>query len=307
MSYEPENTWFNYCLDLDPHKIEEAITEEFIVSNGKRIHLDIYGKEEDLKTTVIFIHGTAVYSRFYVEFLYRLYQNGYRVVAPDLPGHGLSEGRRGHFDMNLLTATIFDVTTHVIDQFGEQVVVMGSSLGGITTLYAVANDDRIKAGVCHNAAIFNEGAHHKIVKLKGIYKILRPIVPVFSKIIPILRLSVWIYLDAHNLVHDKRLIEKMDIVLGDRLVSDKYTLKALATQMRAPLRRPIEDIETPVMIIGGDQDILFSVEYMQEIFDRLARSKYKRFEMLPNAPHLILHENREESLSRITGWLAEIL
>ena len=90
MGYDPENTWYNYCLEMDPKVIEAAISEEYITSNDMKIHLDIYGKEEDLKSTVIFIHGTAVYSRFYVEPMYSLYQKGYRVVALDLPGHGLS-------------------------------------------------------------------------------------------------------------------------------------------------------------------------------------------------------------------------
>lgn len=307
MSYEPENTWYNYCLEIDPEMVEATIIEEYFTSNRRKIHLDIYGKNEDLKRTIIFIHGTAVYSRFYIDFLYSLYQKRYRIVALDLPGHGLSEGRRGHFDMKLLTSTIFDLTTHVIENYGEQIVVMGSSLGGITALYCVANDNRIQAGVCHNAAILNEGAHKKIVKVSWGYRILKPLVPLLAKLLPTLRISVWTYLKAEELFQDEILRAKMDIVMNDRLVSDKYTLKALATQMRAPPPRPLEEIETPVMLINSDHDVLFSVEYMQEIFDRLKKSRNKRLEIIPNAAHLVLHEKREEVIQRITSWLDEVL
>jgi alpha-beta hydrolase superfamily lysophospholipase len=307
MSYEPANTWHKYCLDLDPQLVEAAISEDYVLSNDKKIHLDTYGKDGDFKTTIIFIHGTAVYSRFYAAFLYDLYKAGYRIVAPDLPGHGLSEGRRGHFDMQLLTSTLYDVATQVIDQFGASIAVMGSSLGGITSLYVVANDPRIKAAVCHNAAILNEGAHKRIVHLGGLLKVLKPLTPYLAKILPTLRLSVWRYLPIEGLTHDKKILDLEEIIFQDRIISDSYTLKSLATQMRAPLARPIETIETPVMIINGDDDVLFSVEYMREIFDRLERSKNKRLEILPNASHLILQEHREESLKLITTWLAEVL
>ncbi|MHA1270615.1 MAG: alpha/beta hydrolase [Candidatus Helarchaeota archaeon] len=304
--YEPENTWFNYCIDIGHEEIIRVIDETYITSNGRKIHIDIYGKNENLDTNILFIHGTAVYSRFYAEFLYNLYKKGYRIIAPDLPGHGVSEGKRGHFDMKLLTSTIYDVSSYIIDNFGENLVIMGSSLGGITAFYCIANDNRIKAGICHNAAIFNEGAHKKIVKVKGIYKYLKPLIPILSKIIPTLRISVWIYLDPNELVRDTILLEKLDILLNDKLISDKYTLKSLATQMKAPLARPIEEIETPIMIINGDKDVLFSVEYMESLFNRLKKSRNKRLEIIPNSSHFILHEEKDESIKRIVNWLKEI-
>lgn len=307
---QSEDYWFNYVAELDPQEIKKSIHEEFIVSQGKKIHLDIYGyNDTGLGINVIFIHGTSVYSKFYAEFCYALYKKGYRVIAPDMPGHGLSEGKRGHFTMKEFTATIQDVTNYVIEKYGEKIVVMGSSLGGITTLYAVANDKRIKAGICHNAAIFNEGAHHKIVKVKGIYKVLKPLVPFFARIFPTLRISVWVYLDPYKLVHpeDKKWLEKVDLLLADQLLSDKYTLKSIRTQMTEPLARPADTIETPIMIINGTEDPLFSIEYMKEILDRLQKSQNKKLEIIPNSAHLILQENREDSLKRITEWLQVVL
>jgi len=302
-----EDYWFEYVLELDPNVIKKLIHEEFITSLDKQIHLDIYGKDEpNLKVTIIFIHGTAVYSKFYAEFLYNLYKEGYRIVAVDLPGHGMSEGRRGHFSMEELTAVVSDVVTYMIDIFGDNIAVMGSSLGGFTSLYAVAADERIKAGICHNAAILNEGAHKKIVKVGLGYKILKPFVPIFAKLIPTLRISVWAYLDAEHLFQDEALVEKMEIVMNDKLISDRYTLKSIATQMRAPLARPIEEIETPIMILNSNHDVLFSVEYMQEIFDRLKNSRNKKLEIIENAAHLILHERPDECLKRIIPWLNQI-
>jgi len=307
MESNSEEYWFNYIVDYDPKEVQSAIHEDYIISQQKKIHLDIYGySDADLRINIIFIPGTAVYSKVYAEFCYALYkEGGYRVIAMDMPGHGLSEGKRGHFNMKEFSAAIYDVTSYVIDKYGEfgkNIVVMGSSLGGITTLYAVANDERIKAGICHNAAIFNEGAHKKIVKMKGIYKILKPLAPLFARILPTLRISVWVYLDPYTLAQDKWL-NKIDVLLADKLLTDHYTLKSIRAQMTEPLARPAETIETPILILNASNDVLFSNEYMQEILNRLERSRNKKLEIIPNSAHLILQEHREEALNKIIEWL----
>ena len=304
--FEYNDYWFNYVLKADPHEIKSIIKEEYITSDGLKIHMDIYDNDESLDKTIIFIHGTSVYSRFYAEFLYNLFQKGFRIVAPDMIGHGLSEGKRGHFTMEKFTKTVYDVNNYVIKKFGESVAVMGSSLGGITTLYSVAHDTRFKAGICHNAAIFNEEAYKKIIKIEGPLKDLVSELPKLAKSAPKSRLSIYTYLDFYKLAKSEEIIKRIDLLMKDKILSDKYTMTAIYTQMSAPLARPIETIETPIMIINGDEDVLFTVDYMQEIYDRL-NCREKRLEILKDASHLILQENTEEVLKRIIPWLEKIL
>ncbi|MBD3253613.1 MAG: alpha/beta fold hydrolase [Candidatus Lokiarchaeota archaeon] len=299
--------WFNYVLNANPPQIKNIIKEVYIISEGNKIHLDIYNDEsKNLNKTILFIHGTSVYSRFYAEFLYNLFQKGYRIVAPDLIGHGKSEGKRGHFTMEMFTQVIYDVTTFIINKYGDNVSVMGSSLGGITSLYCAANDQRLKAAVCHNAAIFNEDAYKKIIKIKAILKLLVPLVPFFAKITPKLRLSVYLYLDFEELAQTDKFLERIDLLLEDEILSDKYSLSAIKTQMRAPLAKPIEEIDIPIMIIVGSEDNLFSVEYMEEIYERLTH-KERALEVLEGASHLIFQEHIEESLKRIIPWLEKVI
>lgn len=299
--------WYNYCLDIDPKRIEQVIQERYIKSNGKKIHLDILDDAPDeAKPTILFIHGTAVYSRFYAEFLHDLSRNKYRVVALDLPGHGKSEGRRGHFSIEELVSTIKDVTSFIIENYGKKVVVIGSSLGGITTLYTAAADPRISACVCVNAALLNEKGHKRILNLKGIFKAAKIFVPFLSKILPRLKFSVWIYLDPKTLVKQERSLKLLDTFFDDPLISSKYSLKALATQMKAAPERPVESIKTPIMILNGSDDVLFSIEYMKEIYDRLTNSENKRLEIIKDGSHCILNEHREESLKKVMDWLATL-
>ncbi|MFX1315989.1 MAG: alpha/beta fold hydrolase [Promethearchaeota archaeon] len=299
--------WFNYCFDIDPQVIKNLIREEYITSQGLKIHLDIYdNKELSVNRTIIFLHGTSVYSRFYAEFLYNLFKEGYRVIAPDMIGHGLSEGIRGHFTMNQFMKVVYNVNTYVIENYGENNVIMGSSLGGINALYSLANDNRFKAGICHNAAIFNEKAYKKIIKMNLPLRLIIHLVPILTNLFPKSKLSTKFYLDFNKLAKSKRVLERMDLLLKDPLLSLKYTLTALKSQMKDPLPKPIENIGTPIMIINGEEDILFSVEYMNELYNRLT-CRNKSLVILKGASHLIFQENIREVLDKIIPWLKKIL
>ncbi|MBD3195722.1 MAG: alpha/beta fold hydrolase [Candidatus Lokiarchaeota archaeon] len=301
-----DDYWYRYVFNENPHKIDETIEEIVLKLNDTEIHVDIFGINSDTNKNIIFIHGTSVYSKFYAEFCYNIYQKGFRVFAPDLVGHGLSGGRRGHFTMEMLTKVIYDLTTYIRENFSEKIGVIGSSLGGITALYCVANDPRLKASICHNAAIFNEDAYKEIIKLKGILKILAPTIPGLSKILPKLRLSVLLYLDFKELTKSDLVRESIDILMKDVLFTKKYSLTSFKTQMRAPLARAIEEIEVPIMFINGEEDNLFSVEYMKRIFERLT-CDHKKLVILEKASHLIFQENIQEALDFIIPWLEKII
>jgi len=293
---------------MDPGEIQKVVEERWLVSAGTRIHLDVYGKAvENLPITIIFIPGTSVYSRFYASFLYGLYKRGFRIACPDMPGHGLSGGPRGHFTMEQFVTTIQDVVSWVLNEHGERVVVMGSSLGGITAFYAAASDPRIKAAVCHNAAILSEGAHERIVKVSGIYKLMKPLVPAISRVVPRMRISVKAYLNPDTLTRSAGTRAVLDKLFADPLFTEKYTLTSLATQMKAKLAAPPEYIETPVMLINGSDDVLFSVDYVREIHDRLARSRGKALEIIEGGTHFILHEHQDVCIESIEKWIRKVM
>ena len=39
---EYNDYWFNYCFDINPQEIKDLIEEEYISSQGLKIHLDLY-------------------------------------------------------------------------------------------------------------------------------------------------------------------------------------------------------------------------------------------------------------------------
>ncbi len=76
--------------------------------------------------------------------------------------------------------------------------------------------------------------------------------------------------------------------------------------MREPLANPIENINTPTMILNGEHDVLFSIDYMTEIYDWL-NSLNKKLEIIKGASHLIFQENIKEVLDIIVPWLRTVI
>ena len=296
--------WYHYIRQENPKLIEAEIHEEYINTEQSLIHLDIFGQDlgENCKGNVIMIHGTAIYSRFYAEFAYKLMQNGFRVFLPDLPGHGHSSGYRGHFTMQLITDTMDSITNYIKRNYSGKIAIMGSSLGGITSLYTAASNLEIDVAICHNAAVFNEGHHKEIVKTGPFLRLLIPFVPIFAKIFPKLKLSVFKYLPREMLVSSEYGYKLFDALIDDPLLADKYTLTSLKTQMTEPPKCPPEEITIPIMFINGENDRLFSVQFLKSLYQRLP-NPLNIFHVIKDADHLIFQENSTETVSAVIPFL----
>ena len=298
--------WYKYIRQEDPQLIEAEIHEEYIKADQFQVHLDIFGQDlgENCKGNVIMIHGTAIYSRFYAEFAYKLLKNGFRVFLPDLPGHGHSSGYRGHFTMQLITDAMEFITNYIKKNYSGKIAIMGSSLGGITSLYTAASNPDIDIAICHNAAVFNEGHHKEIVKVGPFLRLLIPFVPFFAKLFPKLKLSVFKYLPREILVSSKHGNTLFDTLIDDPILADKYTLTSLKTQMMEPPKCPPEEIMIPIMFIHGENDRLFSVPFLKSLFQRLP-NPLNEFHVIKDADHLIFQENSTETVSYVIPFLVK--
>lgn len=149
-------------------------TEDWVESDGNKLHLDIYEAGKSAPT-LVFIPGTAIYALCYGEFLYKLGQHGYNIVGLDPRGHGRSDGARGDYTFPELMTDIGNAITYAVNRFNEQVSLVGSSQGGILSFYMAAKDERIKSVVCQNIADLSASETLKLVKYPNLTKLLRPL------------------------------------------------------------------------------------------------------------------------------------
>ncbi|MFP2904244.1 alpha/beta fold hydrolase [Pyxidicoccus sp. 3LFB2] len=116
--------------------------------------VDLPGASPDAKT-VVFIHGLGSYLKFWRSQLDAFHQQGYRVVAVDLPGYGKSD-KPGSFPYTM--EAMADAVREVVD--GLQVdkpILAGHSMGGQTSLsYAIRYPDALSALVLVSPAGFEK-------------------------------------------------------------------------------------------------------------------------------------------------------
>jgi pimeloyl-ACP methyl ester carboxylesterase len=91
---------------------------------------------------LVFVHGTNDQAGTWHQIIGR-FLDRYRVIVPDLPGHGESEPLSGPLDM----LQIRDGLTRIIaaETNGEKITLVGNSMGGwASMLYALDHPERVK-------------------------------------------------------------------------------------------------------------------------------------------------------------------
>lgn len=282
-------------------------TPASVRSRGLTLHLDIIESGQVSATggtipTIVFIPGTGCWSEMYNPFLDGLADRGFRVLGLDPQGHGRSRGKRGDFTINELLQNISDTISFTIEGFGERVGLMGSSQGGILTLYAAAGDIRVKSAVCHNAVLLKDEAE-KFLKRSALSRALGKAMDVVAGSFPQLRVPTRTYINWKKVVEDERLLKK---IYADPLFVKKYTLRALASLNNAGLPRPLEEVRTPIMILTGEYDEVVPPALGKRVFDRLG-SPRKEFAVIPEAAHMLLLEYIPQSLPVVARWFRETL
>jgi pimeloyl-ACP methyl ester carboxylesterase len=121
-------------------------------TNGMQLHYDTHGDGEPL----LWLHGGMGHGPDW-RFIFQAPPAGYRLIAPDLRGHGRSTGASATYSFRQSALDVFTLLDHLrIDR----VKVIGLSGGGITALHmATIQPARVDAMVAISApAAFPEQA-----------------------------------------------------------------------------------------------------------------------------------------------------
>lgn len=80
------------------------------------------------KKTLVLIHGLGEHSGRYGEIINWFNEKGFEVITFDLPGHGLSEGKRGDIP------DFYEIYTFIEEISPDKFYLFGHSLGGLIAL-----------------------------------------------------------------------------------------------------------------------------------------------------------------------------
>lgn len=117
--------------------------ERFVPVSGHDVRIDEWAAVGPCRGTVILVHGGGGNGRILAPFAEPIAQQGWRVLAPDLPGFGLTTPS-ATFDWDY--AEWPKVIAEIANAQAEPVVLMGLSLGGMTSVFAAQQSANV-AGV----------------------------------------------------------------------------------------------------------------------------------------------------------------
>lgn len=139
VSYEQTSAWrTRQQLLPEPMRIAASPREDWIDIGPFRVHFDVHGSDK-APATVVLLHGGGGNGRLLAHYGQVAASAGFRAVAPDLPGYGLTQAapkRKVVYGdwRNVAAGSV----THVAEQTGKPVVVLGLSMGGMLAWDAAA-------------------------------------------------------------------------------------------------------------------------------------------------------------------------
>ncbi len=265
--------------------------------------------DASFKGTIFGCHGYTEHSGRYQEFADLANQQGFNVALFDLPGHGLSEGRRSdiaRFGDYVLSLELFFEEVQKRNLLGPY-YLFGHSLGGlicIRFLQVTTKTNLIaKAALVCPLLGLSPYSFHGVGKLvqsrwgAKFLKFLCTIVPNFT--LPNKGES-----GLNVLTHDEAMIKERAL---DPLIRPSVTVRWTREFLDA-VERAFKDenrISTSLAIFQAGDDRVVSVTAPRKFYE-LLKVKDKKFVEYPDMWHELLHEvNRVQVRADILDWFGE--
>lgn len=300
--YAGRPSWIAY-RDLLAKEFQIEIAREPVerwqTVHGHTLHVDDWRPDGAEKGTVILVHGGGGHGRILAPLGDAVASMGWRALAPDLPGYGLTKPARGwrwdYADWPRAIAALADATA-------GPVVLTGLSVGGMTALYA-AQQARTVRGVIATTLIdmsdprIYAGAARwrwlgRVARLSGAYM---PFIA--DQIAMPLRLAA----PMHAMTSKPRMRRyfETDPLLGGKWVPARFwrTLH----EYKPPSGHL--DLPCPFLLAHPGADAWTPVALSMPAFDRIGTQK--RLRVLTNGSHLPAERPAYDELrAEIAGFLA---
>ncbi len=271
------------------------------------------------RATVVFIPGTSIYALCYAELMHGLMESGVNVVGFDPRGQGRSFGFRGDYTIMEHVEDAKADAAYACERFGGKVFAMGSSQGGIEAFYMAATDEPgVDGAICHNIADLTDEDSLRLTRFGPEKRVGGAVAPVVNtaargfrsviksqaRLFPTARVPISSYLDLKS-EPMRHFGNAWNFITQDPLALRAITFRAMSSIANTELPRPVEEIETPVMVLHSSGDNIFPLDYVKEIFERLTCDK--ELKVYEGLPHLVTIEHVDEILPDVVGWIEKHL
>ena len=306
-SYAEINHWRKYQPYL-PERLRlgegREPTEEWWTWRGADIHLDRFAAPS-APITVVLVHGAGGYCRLLDPFGLSLHAHGYEVVAPDLPGYGLSRAPTEFFDYRRWVDCVADLVEAEWRRTGRPVVLFGMSVGGYLSYLAAAQGRRAAGVVVTTLADPRlRVVRDQFARYPWMDRLLTPLLPPMAALFGGLRLPVRWFSNMKGIANDPEIVRLVceDPIGGGNRVPVRFMNSLLVVR---PAIEPEDFDVCPVLLAHPAADLWTTVEASRPFFDRIKGPK--QLLMLENCGHLAIEEpglsQMEEAVLTFLGGL----
>ncbi|NLU77023.1 alpha/beta hydrolase [Micromonospora sp. HNM0581] len=287
--------------------------------DGTDIHVEVVEPTRPVERhpTVLLVHGFCLdMGTFHFQRKLLAERGEHRIVAYDQPGHGRS-GRleSGEYDLTALGRTL----RRVIDEAAPAgpLVLVGHSMGGMTImalaeLYPEMFGDRV-VGTVLMATSGGLLAETKLVAPALLGRVGAPVLYMAGNVtryggavIDRARRSTgnvaWLLTRRYGFGTTRPSPALVSYVerMNSRTSADTVTryLRTLASHSRFPALAAL--VNTPVLVIVGDKDMITPMTHSEEIVRRLPHAEFVR---VPDSGHVVMLEHAEEVNAALLRFL----
>jgi alpha/beta superfamily hydrolase len=262
--------------------------QTWIKSEDAKLYAELHFPDEVPAPAILILHGMNSQGFHLLKIYDRLVKTacreGYAVMLFDFRGVGKSTGK---FDygigeqQNVKSALNYIASRSEVSH--DQIYVVGHSLGGAVSLYALQDETRVKGLVLWSTPKnHNYNVKKFMRRTKGklsLYAFL-----VLSRMDKLLNVSSLFRLEVYG------------IELRPRFVREKL-MKLNECEAASKLRN------VPLLIVIGDKDVLVGVDEAKAIYQ--AASEPKKLVIIADADHIYLRKE-EELIDRTLDWIREV-
>ena len=225
------------------------------LSNRQVLRGMIQSPGENLRAIIIFVHGIGEHIHRYDYWAGLFNKEGIGFAGVDLPGHGRSDGRRGHIKSYALLGEMIDILIKSCKQTfpGTPVFIYGHSLGGGIVLdYLLRRNPKVKGAVVTSPwlRLAFEPSKDKVL----LASVLKNLLPGFVQPTGLI---------VNHISHDENVIEKYKT---DPLVHGNISVSLFHGAMTAAKYSldHASELKVPTLLLHGGDDMINSPDGSRE-------------------------------------------
>ncbi|XP_020253614.1 uncharacterized protein LOC109830678 isoform X2 [Asparagus officinalis] len=297
--------------------MEQKIEHSFLDVRGLSLHIAHIGKED--KGTVVFLHGFPEIWYTWRHQMLAVAEAGYRAIAPDCRGYGLSEQPKGGGDAKW--EDLIDDLLAILDALHiPKAFIVGKDFGAIPTYdFALRNPDRVLGAVVLGIPFSPKGMEFHLMP-EGFYEPGRAETDFGRFDVKTVIRNIYILFSGSELPIAEEGQEIMDLVEPSTPLPTWFTeddLQAYAdlyerSGFTYPLKMPYRSmnrmekadpkIEAPLMLIMGEKDYAMKTPGME---DYVRGGMMKQF--VPNLVFVFMPEGTHFVHEQLPGEVNKLI